>query len=103
LVFSDEFNEVGRRFENGEDAKWTALEVGDTSNNGAAFYLPEQATVVKDEEFSATSLQILTEPKSHTGDSPTGEKDIFMPFRSAMLQGWNKARAAPAARAQHGA
>ena len=31
LVFSDEFNAKGRDFSNGRDAKWTALEVGDTS------------------------------------------------------------------------
>tara|TARA_B100000787_G_C16082539_1_gene245142 strand:+ start:271 stop:639 length:369 start_codon:yes stop_codon:yes gene_type:complete len=43
LVFSDEFNNEKRAFGNGKDAKWTALDVGDTSNQGTAFYLPEQA------------------------------------------------------------
>ena len=38
LVFSDEFNTAGRTFANGDDAKWTALDIGDTSNQGAAFY-----------------------------------------------------------------
>ena len=43
LIFSDEFNSNDRNFVNGHDSKWTALEVGDTSNQGSAFYLPEQA------------------------------------------------------------
>ena len=94
LVFSDEFNQVGRKFGNGEDSKWTALDIGDTSNLGAAFYLSEQATVVEDKEFDVTALQILTTNTSHVGDSPEGETGIFMPYSSAMLQGWNKVRCA---------
>jgi len=91
LVFSDEFDAKGRDFANGNDAKWTALNIGDTSNKGAAFYLPEQAAVVNDPAFpDVSALRIITENKNHTGDSPTGEKNIFMPYSSAMLQSWNK-------------
>jgi len=99
LIFSDEFDTKGRNFANGHDTKWTALDIGDTSNQGAAFYLPSQAQIVTDTgpENNASlafppvsALRILTEKYSHVGDSPTGEKDIFMPFRSAMLQSWNK-------------
>ena len=91
LVFSDEFNEKSRKFGNGLDKRWTALEIGDTSNKGAAFYLPEQATIQSDPQFpGVTSLLIKTENKSYVGDSPTGEKNIHMPFSSAMLQSWNK-------------
>jgi hypothetical protein len=89
LVFSDEF-ETERDFANGKDAKWTALDIGDTSNKGAAFYLSEQASVQLDEGYGVSALRILTERKNHTGDSPTGEKNIFMPYSSAMLQSWNK-------------
>ena len=105
LVFSDEFDSSDRDFANGNDARWTALEIGDTSNKGAAFYLPSQATVVNDPRYPKVSaLQILTENASHTGDSPTGEKGIFMPFRSAMLQSWNKVRRRESSRhAQPGA
>ena len=95
LVFSDEFNDKTRNFQNGKDQKWTALEVGDTSNKGAAFYLPEQATVVQDKQASNATkpvfaLRIATINESHTGDSPTGETGIEMPYKSAMLQSWNK-------------
>lgn len=90
LVFSDEFDQTDRNFANGNDAKWTALNVGDTSNKGTAFYLPEQATVQTDADYGVTALRILTENKSVTGDSPTGEKGITMPYRSAMMQSWNK-------------
>lgn len=91
LVFSDEFSSKDRNFANGHDSKWTALDIGDTSNQGAAFYMPSQASVVDDPLYpDVSAMQILTENKSHTGDSPTGEKGIYMPFRSAMLQSWNK-------------
>jgi len=93
LVFSDEFNQPGRDFANGKDAKWTALEIGDTSNKGAAFYLPEQATITTDTSVKGapvSALLITTENSSHTGDSPTGEHNVFMPYKSAMLQSWNK-------------
>nr|BEK99910.1 1,6-beta-transglycosylase [Pleurochrysis haptonemofera] len=90
LVFSDEFNDPNRDFANGKDKKWTALDVGDTSNHGAAFFRPEQAVVMKDHNFSKISaLRIRTENKSHTGISPEGEP-IHMPYSSAMLQSWNK-------------
>ena len=93
LVFSDEFNKAGRTFANGDDAKWTALDIGDTSNQGAAFYLPSQATITADTDVTGeklTGLLITTENASHTGNTPTGETDVYMPFKSAMLQTWNK-------------
>ena len=91
LVFSDEFASVGRKFGNADgDTKWTALDIGDTSNQGKAFYLPEQATVDVDPDFGNTALLITTANASHTGNSPTGEEGIFMPYKSAMLQSWNK-------------
>ncbi|KAL1521465.1 hypothetical protein AB1Y20_021127 [Prymnesium parvum] len=91
LVFSDEFNEEGRDFANGKDTKWTALKIGDTSNHGAAFYLPEQAKVGTDPNFTDISaLVITTANKPFTGDGPEGETDVFMPYSSAMLQTWNK-------------
>jgi len=90
LVFSDEFENKDRNFANGKDTKWTALDIGDTSNKGTAFYLPEQASVMHDKELGVTGLRILTENLNHTGDSPTGEKGIYMPYRSAMVQSWNK-------------
>ena len=93
LIFSDEFDSIGREFGNGKDSRWTALEIGDTSNKGTAFYLPEQATIQVDTNVTGkpiTGLVITTENKSFTGDSPTGETGVYMPYRSAMLQTWNK-------------
>jgi len=91
LIFSDEFDTKDRDFTNGKDTKWTALNIGDTSNMGVAFYLPDQAKVANDPEFPAVSaLRIETANKSHVGDSPVGEKGIYMPYSSAMLQSWNK-------------
>jgi hypothetical protein len=55
LIFSDEFNSNDRNFVNGHDTKWTALEVGDTSNQGSAFYLPEQARPIASGPCSAAT------------------------------------------------
>ena len=91
LVFSDEFNEPGRTFANGKDSKWTALDVGDTSNQGTAFYLPNQTFIKEDPAFKGVSALVLrTENSSHAGISPTGQKGVKMPYRSAMVQTWNK-------------
>ena len=93
LVFSDEFDHPHRDFQNGKDTKWTALKIGDTSNKGSAYYLPEQATIGIDKNVTGkpvSALLITTENRSFTGESPTGEQGVHMPFRSAMLQTWNK-------------
>jgi hypothetical protein len=90
LVFSDEFDSSSRNFSNGRDTKWTALSVGDTSNKGQAFYLPEQAAVVLDPRTNDSALRILTERRPRTGPGPDGEVGISMPAVSAMLQTWNK-------------
>ena len=91
LVFSDEFNQAGRTFANGKDSKWTALDIGDTSNQGTAFYLPNQAYIKEDPAFKGVSALVLrTENQSHVGTSPTGQKGVKMPYRSAMVQTWNK-------------
>ena len=91
LVFSDEFNGRGRTFENGKDSKWTALDIGDTSNQGKAFYLPNQTFIAEDPAFKGVRALVLkTENVSHVGTSPTGQQGVHMPYRSAMLQTWNK-------------
>ena len=66
LIFSDEFNQKDREFANGRDSKWTALEIGDTSNKGTAFYLPEQATIAVDDAYPTVSAMLInTENASH--------------------------------------
>ena len=56
-----------------------------------------QAFIGADPKYKDVSALIIkTENKSHVGDSPTGEKGIAMPYRSAMLQTWNKASATTA-------
>ena len=89
LVFSDEFNRGGRNFSNGKDQKWTGLEVADTANEGNTVYLPGQATVAFDPEHDVSALRIATERVLSTGTTESGS-DVTMPFRSAMLQSWNK-------------
>ena len=50
-----------------------------------------QTYIQKDPVFKdVTALLIKTENQSHVGISPTGQKGVRMPYKSAMLQTWNK-------------
>ena len=42
LIMSDEFNTAGRRFKNGHDPKWTALNKNDYTNDALQFYGDDQ-------------------------------------------------------------
>ncbi|KAE8201074.1 hypothetical protein CF328_g2785 [Tilletia controversa] len=74
LVFSDEFNEDGRTFFEGDDPYWTAVDLNYWGTSDYEWYTPLGATT-KD-----GSLQIsLTEQPMNN-----------LNFKSAMLQSWNK-------------
>ncbi|CAH0477376.1 unnamed protein product [Peronospora belbahrii] len=55
LIFSDEFNNSKRTFEAGFDAKWTAVNVRDTSNMGQHYFLPQAVQIDKGNLIITTS------------------------------------------------
>lgn len=88
LIMSDEFNVPNRRFNDGFDPKWTALNKNDYTNGALHYYSPDNI-VTKDGD-----LQITTEAKTtvFAGFNDTLGKDVISTknFKSGMLQSWNK-------------
>lgn len=87
-VFSDEFEEPGRTFHDGNDPRWTAINKNDYTNAALHFYSPENALTVNG------SLSITTERKVNTYKAFDEKKKTFYAdkkhIQSAMLQSWNK-------------
>ncbi|KAE8226995.1 hypothetical protein CF319_g500 [Tilletia indica] len=74
LVFSDEFNEDGRTFFEGDDPYWTAVDLHYWGTNDFEWYSPLGATT-KD---GALKISLTEQPINNLN------------FKSAMLQSWNK-------------
>ncbi|KAE8232033.1 hypothetical protein CF326_g2940 [Tilletia indica] len=74
LVFSDEFNEDGRTFFEGDDPYWTAVDLHYWGTNDFEWYSPLGATT-KD---GALRISLTEQPINQLN------------FKSAMLQSWNK-------------
>lgn len=88
LVFSDEFEQEGRTFGDGEDPRWTAINKNDYTNEALHYYSKENVrttngmlnitTERKDNKYKAFNEKT----KKHYVDT----KHV----QSAMVQGWNK-------------
>lgn len=87
-VFSDEFEQEGRTFNDGEDPRWTALDKNDYTNDALHYYSSDNAYT------TGGILNITTENKiasfkalNETTREYFAQKKYY---KSAMLQGWNK-------------
>lgn len=88
LVFSDEFEQDGRSFEDGADPRWTAIDKNDYTNEALHFYRPQNiqttngvmniSTTLKDNKYKAFDEKKL----KYYADAKHIE--------SGMVQGWNK-------------
>lgn len=76
LIFSDEFNNSKRNFEQGFDKKWTAIEHRDTSNMGKHYFSPQAVQTDKGNLIITT-----TKPK---------ERYRGARYLSGSVQTWNK-------------
>lgn len=74
LVFSDEFNAVGRSFYDGDDQFWTAADLNYAATKDLEWYTPDAATTADG------TLQLRMDAFKNNGLS----------YRSGMLQSWNK-------------
>jgi hypothetical protein len=79
LIFSDEFNEAGRKFADGFDRRWTAIEHQDSDNGGLSDYHPNMATTDKGSLVITSARQ---QKKLYLGEEQR--------YDTAMLQSWNK-------------
>lgn len=88
LVFSDEFEQDGRSFKDGNDPRWTAIHKNDYTNEALHFYHDENA------KTEGGLLKIKTERKENAYRAFDEEKKEFYidkkHIQTAMLQGWNK-------------
>lgn len=88
LVFSDEFEQDGRNFKDGNDPRWTALNRNDYTNDALHFYRYENA------KTEGGLLKIKTERKENAYRAFDEKTKKFYNdkkyIQSAMLQGWNK-------------
>jgi beta-glucanase (GH16 family) len=88
LVFSDEFEQAGRKFADGSDPRWTAINKNDYTNEALHFYSHDNAhtsngvlnitTVEKENVYKAFN--------EHTKQFYADKKYV----QSGMLQSWNK-------------
>ena len=89
LVFSDEFEQAGRTFADGDDPRWTALDKNDDTNNPLHYYSAANAATTSSGTLAlTTNLQRrnFTEYNPETRQYTSVTKEV----RSAMVQGWNK-------------
>eukprot|EP00978_Attheya_sp_CCMP212_P004772 scaffold10482_cov56-Attheya_sp.AAC.2 len=88
LVFSDEFEQEGRSFADGEDPKWTAINKNDYTNDALHFYSSDNARVTNG------VMNITTEEKVNEYRAFNEKTKKFYAdkkhIQSGMLQGWNK-------------
>ncbi|KAL7540766.1 hypothetical protein ACHAXR_010368 [Thalassiosira sp. AJA248-18] len=89
LVFSDEFNTPNRRFKDGHDPRWTALEKNDYTNDAQHYYSEDNAytdtkgnLVIKSEAADTTIVGF--------NDVNLKKERVTKHFKSAMIQSWNK-------------
>eukprot|EP01036_Dinobryon_divergens_P025520 gene25520-34076_t len=93
LIMSDEFNRDGRRFVNGHDPTWTAIERSDDDQTASGrmslqFYNASMITT----ENGNLVINTNTEDTKWKGWHPYEKKYVEMKrhFKSGMLQSWNK-------------
>ncbi len=86
LVFSDEFDLPGRDFSPGRDDLWQALNLNLQRNGEMATFKPEAVTTRDGQAVITVTKEDTKGPVS----SLDGEYDIIAPYKSGMMQSWNK-------------
>lgn len=88
LVFSDEFEQDGRSFEDGADPRWTAIDKNDYTNEALHFYRPENI------QTTNGVMNISSVRKSNRYKAFDEKKLKYYAdakhIQSGMVQGWNK-------------
>jgi hypothetical protein len=88
LVFSVEFDQEGRTFEDGADPRWTAIDKNDYTNEALHYYRPANVNT------SAGALHISTSLTTNKYKAFDEEKLQYYSdakhVQSGMVQGWNK-------------
>lgn len=89
LVFSDEFEQEGRTFRDGEDPRWTAVHKNDITNNPLHYYSHDN---IRTGQGGKLVLTTEIEPKNFSEYNPVlkTNENQYKEIKSGMLQSWNK-------------
>ncbi|KAJ1458594.1 beta-glucan synthesis-associated protein-domain-containing protein [Pelagophyceae sp. CCMP2097] len=90
LVFSDEFNTPGRRFDDGSDPRWTAIHKNDYTNKALHYYHRDCATTNGGRLNLTTTSQDTKFTSNQVKDKKRIRVKLAKHYRSGMLQTWNK-------------
>ena len=91
LVFSDEFDVPGRRFHDGFDPRWTAIDKNDYTNKALHYYHRDYAETSPGGYLNITTVAAETRFTSEQiVNSTLKPRKLKKKFRSGMMQTWNK-------------
>eukprot|EP00585_Thalassiosira_rotula_P007367 CAMPEP_0196137412 /NCGR_PEP_ID=MMETSP0910-20130528/5402_1 /TAXON_ID=49265 /ORGANISM="Thalassiosira rotula, Strain GSO102" /LENGTH=639 /DNA_ID=CAMNT_0041397863 /DNA_START=300 /DNA_END=2219 /DNA_ORIENTATION=+ len=88
LVFSDEFEQDGRSFEDGADPRWTAIDKNDYTNEALHYYRPENIQTTNGVMNISTTLS--TNRYKAFDEKKLKYYADAKHVQSGMVQGWNK-------------
>lgn len=88
LVFSDEFEQNGRTFHDGDDPRWTAMNKNDDTNNPLHYYSHDAVRTSNGVLNISTSI----DPKNFSVFNEESKKYNlkYKEVKSGMIQSWNK-------------
>lgn len=90
LVFSDEFEVSGRRFDDGLDPRWTAIHKNDYTNAALHYYHKDYART-RNGSLELTTAAVKTNFESRqVKHGKVRTSSLTKHFRSGMVQSWNK-------------
>lgn len=94
LVFSDEFEVEGRKFNDGEDTRWTSIDKNDYTNFALHYYKNDLVTTSRGYLNISTIVEDVTftvrNDFSSEHSNKKGEYRETKNYQSGMIQGWNK-------------
>lgn len=88
LVFSDEFEQEGRSFEDGGDPRWTAMDKNDYTNEALHFYSPKNVQTTNG-VLNITTIQNINRYRAFDEEKLSYYADAKY-IQTGMVQGWNK-------------
>lgn len=88
LVFSDEFENTGRSFADGNDPRWTSINKNDYTNDALQYYKDNLVTTNNGYMNITTILEDITFGAKNDEDNSI--QKLTKNYQSGMVQGWNK-------------
>lgn len=90
LIFSDEFNTDNRRFHDGSDPRWTAINKNDYTNYALHYYNHDLVKTNNGYLNISTVVEDVTFDVKDIKNGRIGKHKMTKNYQSGMIQGWNK-------------